>query len=213
MQIGSVKDTPFDFAKVNRALLEKVCAKEFSVVDDAAGERMKQEILAARENLTSVGGIIQCAVVGVQPGIGQNDCDSVESVISRNLFAVPAVKGVEFGLGFSFAGSFGHEVNDPFAMENGTVAAQTNHNGGVLGGITTGMPIVFQTVFKPTPSIARAQRTVNLKTGENAVLEIKGRHDPCIVGRAAVVVEAATALSMLQLLGDDVQMPVKEEIQ
>lgn len=210
LQIGSVKDTPFDPVKVDKAQLDAIAAKNFSVIDDHKGEQMKQVILDARANLTSVGGIIQCAIVGAQPGIGQNDAQSVESVLTQNLFAVPAVKGVEFGLGFGFAESYAHEVNDPFVMENGTVRTATNHNGGILGGITTGMPIVFQAVFKPTPSISRPQQTVNMKTMEEQSLLIKGRHDPCVVGRAAVVVEAAAALSMLQLI-DDFKMPMKEE--
>lgn len=210
LQIGRYKDTPFDLAKVDAAQLTEITAKDFPVINDETGAAMRQEILAARADVTSVGGIIQCAVVGVKPGLGQNDCDSVESVLSRNLFAIPALKGVEFGLGFGYASALGHQVNDPFVSENGEVRTLTNNNGGVLGGITTGMPIVFQTVFKPTASISREQQTVNMKTGENAKLVIKGRHDPCIVGRAAVVVEAAAALSICQLLGN-IELPVKEE--
>ncbi len=210
LQIGRIKDIPFDPVSVNEKQLKAVAAKSFSVVDDQIGQMMREEILQARSNLTSVGGIIQCAIVGVKPGIGQNDFDSVESVISRNLFAIPAVKGVEFGLGFGYASAHGHEVNDPFVNQNGRIVTQTNHNGGVLGGITSGMPIIFQAVFKPTPSISKEQQTVNLQTGENEKLVIKGRHDPCIVGRAAVVVEAAAALSILQLTGD-IQMPMKED--
>ncbi len=208
LQIGDVRDASFDPVKVDEALLGSIAEKEFSVIDDEKGAMMKQCILSARENLTSVGGIIQCAIVGMPAGVGQNDFESVESVLSRNLFAVPAVKGVEFGLGFGFADSFSHEVNDAFVNENGVIRTLTNHNGGILGGITTGMPIVFQTVFKPTPSISREQQTVNMKTGENATLLIKGRHDPCVVGRASVIVEAAAALSMLQLL-DEIKMPFK----
>ncbi len=209
LQIGGVKDTAFDPVNVDAQTLETIAGKEFSVIDDQKGVLMKQRILDARENITSIGGIIQCAIVGMPAGIGQNDCASVESVVCKNLFSVPAVKGVEFGLGFDFAESYGHDVNDAFVNENGTVKTVTNHNGGVLGGITTGMPIVFQAVFKPTPSISREQQTVNMKTMENTSILIKGRHDPCVVGRASVIVEAVAALSMLELL-DEIKMPVKE---
>jgi chorismate synthase len=210
LQIGNVKEPSFDPVAVNAAQLKAIAAKPFSVIDDEIGEQMKETIRAAGKNITSVGGIIQCAIVGVEPGIGQNDFDSVESIISRNLFAVPAVKGIEFGLGFGFADAYAHEVNDPFVNESGEIKTTSNYNGGVLGGITTGMPIVFQTVFKPTASIAREQQTINMVTGENATIAIKGRHDPCIVGRAAVVVEAAAALAMLELL-PEIVLPRKEE--
>ncbi len=210
LQIGNVKDTPFDMVNIDAGQLNEIAAKPFSVIDDEKGEQMKQVILDARANTTSVGGIIQCAVTGVKAGIGQNDDCSVESVICKNMFAVPAVKGVEFGLGFAFADSYAHEVNDAYRIKNGNIVTVTNHNGGLLGGITTGMPIVFQAAFKPTPSVSREQQTVNMKTKKEETLLIKGRHDPCVVGRAAVVTEAAAALSMLQVI-DPIKMPMKED--
>ncbi len=200
LRIGSKTDTPFDLCAVNREQLNRLNQMDFPVLNEQKGELMRAEILSARADVTSVGGIIQCAVVGLEAGVGQNDCDSVESVICRNLFALPAVKGVEFGLGFGFGSAYGHEVNDQMYAENGVVKTITNYNGGILGGITNGMPIVFQAVFKPTPSISREQQTVNLSTMQNETLQIKGRHDPCVAARAAVIVEAAAALSILELL-------------
>ena len=124
----------------------------------------------------------------------------MEGVIARHVFGVPAVKGLEFGLGFGFGTAYGHEVNDSMRMENGRVVTDTNHNGGILGGITNGMPILFQAAVKPTPSISRPQQTVDLSTMEDATLEIHGRHDPCILTRATVVLEAAAALAALEVL-------------
>ena len=200
LRIGSETDTPFDPVTVSPALLEEVAARDFAVVDPAAGERMKELIQKARMEQTSVGGIIQCAILGMPGGAGAPDQDSVEGVIARHVFGVPAVKGLEFGLGFGFGTAYGHEVNDSMRMENGRVVTDTNHNGGILGGITNGMPILFQAALKPTPSISRPQQTVDLSTMEDATLEIHGRHDPCILTRATVVLEAAAALAALEVL-------------
>ena len=200
LRIGSETDTPFDPVTVSPALLEEVAARDFAVVDPAAGERMKELIQKARMEQTSVGGIIQCAILGMPGGAGAPDQDSVEGVIARHVFGVPAVKGLEFGLGFGFGTAYGHEVNDSMRMENGRVVTDTNHNGGILGGITNGMPILFQAAVKPTPSISRPQQTVDLSTMEDATLEIHGRHDPCILTRATVVLEAAAALAALEVL-------------
>ncbi len=200
LRIGTKTDTPFDPCTVNREQLSRLNEMDFPVLDAEKGELMRAEILAARADVTSVGGVIQCAAVGLPAGVGQNDCDSVESVICRNLFALPAVKGVEFGLGFGFGSAYGHEVNDQMYVENGVIKTITNHNGGILGGITNGMPVVFQAAFKPTASISRKQQTVNLTTMQNETLQIKGRHDPCVAARAAVIVEAAAALSILELM-------------
>ena len=200
LRIGSETDTPFDPVTVSPALLEEVAARDFAVVDPAAGERMKELIQKARMEQTSVGGIIQCAILGMPGGAGAPDQDSVEGVIARHVFGVPAVKGLEFGLGFGFGSAYGHEVNDSMRMENGRVVTDTNHNGGILGGITNGMPILFQAALKPTPSISRPQQTVDLSTMEDATQEIHGRHDPCILTRATVVLEAAAALAALEVL-------------
>ena len=161
---------------------------------------MQQAILEARQEGDSVGGIVECAATGLPAGLGEPMFGGVENRLAAALFGIPAVKGVEFGDGFAAARSRGSENNDPFVMEDGRVQTETNHAGGILGGITSGMPIVLRTAMKPTPSIAQPQRTVSLSAGENAELVIHGRHDPCIAHRAVPVVEAVTAAVLLDLL-------------
>ena len=197
--VGTERDAPFPL-RPTRELFESVAAKPFPVLDDQAGERMQALILEARQNLDSVGGVIECAATGLPAGLGDPMFDGVENRLASALFGIPAVKGVEFGDGFAAARAHGSENNDPFVMEGGRVAAETNHAGGILGGITNGMPVVLRTAMKPTPSIARPQRTVSLSAGENADLVIHGRHDPCIAHRAVPVVEAVTAAVLLDLL-------------
>lgn len=163
-------------------------------------EAMKDEILDAIKDQDSVGGVIEGYVTGMPAGVGDPLFDSVESRLSALLFSVPAVKGVEFGLGFDITGLRGSVANDPFYMDGSRVKTTTNNNGGINGGITNGMPIVYRAAFKPTASIAQPQKTVNMATSEDAEIEIQGRHDPCIVLRACPVVEAVTALCMLDFL-------------
>lgn len=181
-------------------LFSEVAAKPFPVLDDSAGERMQALILEARQSLDSVGGVVECAAIGLPSGLGDPMFDGVENRLAAALFGIPAVKGVEFGAGFAAARLHGSENNDPFVLENGAVVTETNRSGGILGGITTGMPLVVRAAFKPTPSIARPQKTVRLSTGEETTLEIRGRHDPCIAHRAVPVVEAVTAAVLLDLL-------------
>ena len=170
-------------------------------IQAAAGvEAMRSAIRAAGAEGDSVGGILETAVLGLPAGVGEPFFDSVESVLSHLLFSIPAVKGVEFGLGFGFAGLRGSQANDPFRMEEGRVVTATNHNGGVNGGIANGMPLVFRTAVKPTPSIYKPQQTVDYVAKRDAELQIQGRHDPCIVHRAAVVQTCAAALGLLDLL-------------
>ena len=197
--VGRENDTPFPLHPT-KAMFEEIAAKPFPVLDDQAGERMQALILEARQNLDSVGGVIECAAVGLPAGLGDPMFGGVENRLSAALFGIPAVKGVEFGDGFAAARSCGSANNDPFRMEGGRVAAESNHAGGILGGITNGMPLVLRTAMKPTPSIARPQRTVSLSAGENTELVIHGRHDPCIAHRAVPVVEAVTAAVLLDLL-------------
>ena len=161
---------------------------------------MQALILEARQNLDSVGGIIECAAIGLPAGLGDPMFDGVENRLAAALFGIPAVKGVEFGLGFGSARLHGSENNDPFTVENGAVVTASNRAGGILGGITTGMPVTLRTAIKPTPSISRPQQTVSLSAMENAELVIRGRHDPCIAHRAVPVVEAVTAAVLLDLL-------------
>lgn len=177
--------------------------KEFPVIDDEAGERMRQAILDAKEELDSVGGAVECAVFGLPAGLGSPDFgENAEGIFSQYLFAVPAVKAVAFGAGTAFSLMRGSEANDPLYVDgDGSVKAEQNCAGGINGGITNGMPLFFEATFRPTPSIGRRQFTVNMKTGENAELELTGRHDPCVVPRAVPVVEAAAALAACQLLG------------
>ena len=161
---------------------------------------MEEKILSAKANGDSVGGVLETTVTGMPSGVGEPWFDSVESVLSHALFSIPAVKGVEFGDGFALAEMLGSEANDAFAATENGIVTETNHNGGINGGITNGMPLLFRCAIKPTPSIGKAQNTVDLESGLNGVLQAKGRHDPCIVHRAAVVVEAVTALTLCDLL-------------
>ena len=181
-------------------LFEEVAAKPFPVLDGEAGERMQTAILAAKNGLDSVGGVVECAAIGLPPGLGDPMFDGVETRLAAALFGIPAVKGVEFGEGFRGAGLRGSENNDAFRAEGGEVRTASNHAGGVLGGITTGMPLVLRAAFKPTPSIGRRQETVSLSRLENAELTVQGRHDPCVAHRAVPVVEAVTAAVLLDML-------------
>lgn len=197
--VGAVSDAPFPLYPTPE-LFEAVAAKPFPVLDDGAGERMQEAILAAKQDLDSVGGVIECAAVGLPAGLGDPMFDGVENRLAAALFGIPAVKGVEFGAGFRAARLRGSENNDPFVMAAGGVRAETNRAGGILGGITTGMPLVLRTAVKPTPSIGRPQRTVSLSHREDTELTIHGRHDPCIAHRAVPVVEAVTAAVLLDML-------------
>ena len=174
--------------------------KRFAVLDDAAGERMREAIERAANDGDSVGGVLETAVLGVPAGVGEPWFDTVEGLLSHALFSIPAVKGVAFGDGFALADRFGSEANDPFAIENGAVVTTSNRSGGVNGGITNGMPIRFHTAIKPTPSIGKPQRTVDFIKGEPTVLTLTGRHDPAIAHRARVAVDSITALVLVDLL-------------
>ena len=179
---------------------ESVAEKDFPTVSSKAGEQMKAAIQAARAEGDSVGGIVECVIRGVPGGLGSPMFDGVENRIAQLAFAIPAVKGVEFGSGFQAAEMRGSENNDPYTVEDGCVVTCTNHAGGILGGITTGMPVVFRVAVKPTPSIASPQQTVNLDTMQPETLRIGGRHDPCIVPRAVPVVEAVAAIAVADLI-------------
>lgn len=199
-QIAGVSDTAPDFAAVDRADLTALLKKPFPVFEDGAGMAMRQAIEAARMDADSVGGVIRCFALGFPAGVGEPMFAGMENRLAGALFGIPAVRGVSFGVGFAAAGMRGSAHNDPFHMDAGRVAARTNHAGGVLGGITTGMPLVVNVGVKPTASISREQDTVDLEAGEDAKLVIHGRHDPCIVPRAVPVVEAVAALTLLDML-------------
>ena len=200
LQLQQYKDRPFSFTDISQQDLEQLETRPFPVLDALVEQQMKQTILEAAKEGTSVGGIIQCAVTGFPAGMGEPDIDCLEGIFARHIFAVSAVKGIEFGLGFGFAQEYGHKINDEFYVENGKVKTFTNYNGGINGGISNGMPIVFNAVIKPTPSISRPQKSIDLNTMENTTLKIHGRHDPCILSRAAVVIESAAALAAMEVL-------------
>ena len=197
--VGTVEDAPFPLHP-SPALFAAVAAKQLPVIDDGAGERMQALILTARQEQDSVGGVVECAAVGLPAGLGEPMFGGVENRLAAALFGIPAVKGVEFGAGFAAARLRGSEANDPFVLQDGEVRTAGNHAGGILGGITDGMPVVARVAVKPTPSIARPQRTVDLAATEETELSIHGRHDPCIAHRAVPVVEAVTAAVLLDLL-------------
>ncbi len=196
--IHKIAEQSFLDCELTDAFLKEISEKAFPVICDEKGEEMQKEILSAAADKNSVGGIIECAVTGLTPGLGSPFFGSVESLISSMMFSIPAVKGIEFGRGFEMCGMTGIETNDPFETDGERIYTTTNNNGGINGGITNGMPVVFSLAVKPTPSIAREQKTVDTDKIENTVIEIKGRHDPCIVQRAAVVVECAAALAILE---------------
>ena len=199
-RIGSVCEESFDFNNISEELLNSLASKSFAVINSDCEEKMREEIEKYRLQGNSVGGEIECAAVGIPAGLGGNIFDTVEKRISSVLFGIPAVKGVQFGLGFDFAEQNGAAVNDGYEVKDGKVALLSNNNGGILGGITSGAPIVFSVAMKPTPSISIPQRSVNLKTMQNEELVIKGRHDPCVAVRAVPVVEAAAAIAILDLM-------------
>ncbi len=198
--IHGVKDAAFDPVSVSADQLSAVKLKAFPVLNDKAGEAMQAEILAAKAAGNSVGGVIECAALGVPGGLGGPLFEGLESKISAVVFGIPAVKGVEFGNGFACAELTGLENNDAFVFVDGAVRTQTNRCGGILGGISDGMPLLFRAAFKPTPSIAAGQSTVNLTTKENVTINVGGRHDPCILHRAVPCVEAAAAVAIADIL-------------
>ncbi len=198
--IGSVQDEKFNPVNIEPELMDRLSASSFSLINPDVEQAMRDEVEQARLALDSVGGIIECAVTGVPAGYGEPMFDGVEGAIAKAVFGIPAVKGVEFGAGFESAALRGSQNNDPFRFSGGRVVTETNNCGGILGGITDGMPIIFRAAVKPTPSIGQKQKTVNLQTEQNAELEIKGRHDPCIVPRAVPVIEAAAAIALINIL-------------
>jgi len=191
-QIGHIKDAPFDPIKPD---LNSV-PEDFPVCSSSRAAEMRAAVLAAKESGDSIGGIVECAVTGLPAGIGEPMFGGMEGRIAQIIYGIPAVKGVEFGVGFGCAQMLGSENNDAFAIKNNQVVTKTNHAGGILGGISNGMPIIFRAAFKPTPSIAKSQDSVSLSAMEARQLHVRGRHDPCIVPRAVPVVEAAAAIAI-----------------
>jgi chorismate synthase len=196
-QIGSISDREFNDIEND---ISKLNNMDFAVLDDEKSVEMNDEILKAREQGDSIGGILETAVIGLPCGLGEPWFDTVEGMLSHALFSIPAVKGVEFGAGFNFASMYGTKANDSFNISDGAVTTKTNNSGGINGGITNGMPIIFRTAFRPTPTISKPQNTIDMSKGENAVLEAMGRHDPCIVHRARVVADSVTAIVLTDML-------------
>lgn len=199
-EIAGVKDSSFFDTVITEPLYKKLKSDSFPTIDAAAHDKMIGAIEDAMSERDSVGGIVECAVLNMPQGVGGPMFDGVESVIAHAMFSIPACKGVEFGKGFESSRMRGSQNNDEFMYKDGKVVTVTNNCGGILGGITNGMPVVFKVAFKPTPSISRPQKTVNLETKENTVIEITGRHDPCIVTRCAPIVEAMAALAIINIL-------------
>lgn len=194
---GTIEDVPFanyedEIRKVNDLI--------FPVLDDDAAEQMRAYMEEAANEGDSVGGVLETVITGLPAGVGEPWFDTMESMLSHGIFSIPAVKGIEFGKGFAFAEMKGSKANDPFEIQEGVVVTKTNNNGGINGGITNGMPVLFNTVIKPTPSIYKEQQTVNIDTKENVSFQIQGRHDPAIIHRARVVVDSMTAIVIADML-------------
>ena len=200
--VGNIKDKRFDPVNIPDELMDSLSGGGFALLDPSAETGMRELIEECRLAGDSVGAVIECAVTGLPAGAGSPMFDGIENVIASVVFGIPAVKGIEFGAGFSASEMRGSENNDEFYYDGDTVKTRTNNHGGILGGISSGMPVIFRTAFKPTPSIAREQKTVDLKEKHDATLSIKGRHDPCVALRAVPVVEAAAALAVINIMSD-----------
>lgn len=198
--IGSIEDESFNPVNVSDALIEELPKMELPLINKNLDNDIRSEILSAKSEGDSVGGIIECAIVNIDAGIGNPFFDSVESTLAHLLFSVPAVKGVEFGEGFNITKLRGSEANDEFYYDEDKIKTRSNNNGGILGGITNGMPVIFKVAIKPTASILKKQNTINIDKKRNEELNIEGRHDPCIVQRAVPVIESVAAIGILELL-------------
>lgn len=198
--ISTVCDEEIDFTTGSITELKSLETKPFPVISDEAGEKMKAEILSAKADGDSVGGVIECVITGVPAGYGDPIFDGIENRLASAIFGIPAVRGIEFGAGFKATEMRGSEHNDSYYLDGDTVKTKTNNHGGIIGGITSGMPVIFRVAFKPTPSITKEQTSLNIKTNEEETFRVPGRHDPCIVQRAVPVVQAAAALVIADFL-------------
>lgn len=202
--IGGVKDKPFDGVSISGSDFELLKSRsDFPVLDGDAGEQMKKIIADAAAEGDSVGGIVECAAIGLPAGLGEHMFDGIENRIASIAFGIPAVKGIEFGNGFGCASLRGSENNDPFVTDGKSITTRTNNCGGILGGMTTGMPLIFRAAMKPTPSIYKEQDSVDMVSMTNVKLTIKGRHDPCVAVRAVPVFEAVCAIALCDILLDN----------
>ena len=205
--LGDIGDDAFDYLNPQ---LDAVHS-DFPVINEESGEKMRELIAQVKSEQDSIGGLIQCAITGLPAGLGEPMFGGVESRIAQIVYGIPAVKDVGFGCGISAITMRGSECNDNFHIVDGRIQTKTNHAGGILGGITTGMPVLFMVAVKPTPSISRPQASVSLSKGENQELVVKGRHDPCIVPRAVPVVEAAAAIAIYDLILGNTQTDRRKE--
>lgn len=196
-QIHNITSDSVDYSNLTQDELNQISRKDFPVLDDNLAESMKNAILNAAKNGDSVGGVIECVVLGLPAGVGDPMFERLEGRISSTVFGIPAVRGIEFGNGFQSASLYGSENNDPFYFDGYDVKTATNNAGGLLGGISNGMPLIFRAAIKPTPSIAKEQQSISFSQNKEVRLTVKGRHDPCIVQRAVPAVEAAAAISVL----------------
>lgn len=198
--IGEIEDKSFDMVSLQNEELEALTNSNFPLLDRSVEKEMMEAILNAKKEKDSLGGVVEAAIINIPAGIGSPFFDSVESRLAHLLFSIPSIKGVEFGAGFGITRLMGSSANDEFYIEDNNIRTYTNNNGGILGGITNGMPIIFRAAVKPTPSIGMLQNTVDIDKKENAKLEIRGRHDPCIVPRVLPVIEAAAAIAILDMM-------------
>ena len=201
--VGNEYDTPYDMVGLDKETLLSAGASDFPTIDAHAGERMRNILEEARAEGDSVGGIVECAAIGLPAGLGEHMFDGVEGRISSIVFGIPAVKGIEFGNGFECAHIRGSENNDPFRTDGQRIFTSTNNAGGILGGMTSGMPLIFRAAMKPTPSIFKEQDSVDMISMTNQRFSIKGRHDPCVVIRAVPVFEAAMAIAIVDMLSEN----------
>lgn len=198
--IYDIKDVSFDKTGITEDQLMELRKMDIPVNDRSCRDKYLEIIDEARRNLDSAGGVVETAIIGIEAGLGSPIFDNVEARLSSILFSIPAIKGIEFGEGFGITKLFGSQANDCFYTEKGKILTRTNNNGGINGGITNGMPIVFRVAVKPTPSIAKEQDTINLKDGTDQKIRVKGRHDACIVPRAVPVIEASAAIAIFDLM-------------
>lgn len=199
-RIFNIEDRIFNKSYISENLLREIANKDFPVIEDTQGKKMKEVIANIKNEKDSVGGEIETAILNIPPGLGQPFFHSIESRLSQMMFSIPSVKAIEFGSGFDMARAKGSQVKDEYIIEGDQIKTIENHNGGITGGISNGMPIVFNIGIKPTPSIGQVQRTVNIKEMKEIEINIRGRHDPCILPRTVPVVEGGTALVILDLL-------------
>ena len=198
--IKDIEDNKFDYTNISKEELLKLRSKELPLINDTLEDKIRHKIIQAKYDGDSVGGTIECAIIGLEAGIGNPFFDSVESTLSHLMFSVPAVKGIEFGEGFNITRLFGSEAKDEYYYDGELVKTKSNNNGGVLGGITNGMPVIFKVAIKPTASILKEQDTIDIKNKTNVKFRVEGRHDPCIVQRAVSVIEAVAAIGILDLV-------------